>query len=477
MLWKALAKDSAIYGGADFLSKLLAFFTFPLIAAALSPKAFGALELIATATTLLGMAASCGLSNALQRFYWDQDTPLSHRPLLVSGGLMAMTVLTLTAIILGSIVLLCIWPFIQQQDLPLSWVAIAAALVLMAANQLTQYLLDVVRLHMAPWRFLCVALISRVLTASVGVGVVFYLHQGLDGLLLAQTCVALAVLPLAMFAVRSDLVFRTSRKLVVKLVQFGYPFVFSGLAFWLFGSMDRWMLASMSSVEEVGIYSVAYRFASVVMFVSIAFGQAWSPLAIKIRTDHPDNYRSLYADVLTLLGYGMLLLGGAVALFAHELITLLMPTEYKNAALPLAVLSLGIVLQATQQVTAVGISLEKKTFIFARLAWISTGINFMLNWLLIPHFGATGSAWATTLTYLVLTASYMYFTQKLHPLPVSMKRMALWLILWSGLALSSSTFPAENFFSPILILKTVVLLVCAGIGYKLAPWQRITHVR
>lgn len=475
MLWRLLAKDSAIYGGADFLSKLLAFFTFPLIAAALSPKAFGTLELVVTATTLLGLAANCGLNNSLQRFYWDQDTPVSDRPQLVSGGLMAMAVLVTAAMVFGAVVLLCTWPSIQRQDLPLSWIAIGAALVIMAASQVTQYLLDVVRLHMTPWRFLTVAMVSRVLAAVIGVIVVVQFHQGLDGLLLAQMCVALLVVPWAMLTVRVDLTLRTRRELVLKLLKFGYPFIFASLAFWLFGSMDRWMLASMSSIEEVGIYSVAFRFASIVMFISSAFGQAWSPVAIKMRTDHPNNYRSLYADVLTVLGYGMLLIGGVVAFFAQEIIALLMPGEYKAAALPLAILSLGIVLQATQQVTAIGISLERKTFIFARLAWVATAINFALNWFLIPHFGATGSAWATTLTYLILTGSYMYFTQKLHPLPIKMKQVVLWLIVWLGMALFACAFPTDSFFSPLAIFKAVVLIAGVGIGYAFAPWQRINN--
>ena len=50
---------------------------------------------------------------------------------------------------------------------------------------------------------------------------------------------------------------------------------------------------------------------------------------------------------------------GGLALFARELISLL-PDTYAGAAMPLAVLSLGLVMQTTQQVTGVGISLEKK---------------------------------------------------------------------------------------------------------------------
>ena len=121
-----------------------------------------------------------------------------------------------------------------------------------------------------------------------------------------------------------------------ELVQFGYPFIFAGMAYWLFGTMDRWMLASMTTIEEVGIYSVAFRFASAVLFVSAAFGQAWSPFAMKIRTDHPEQYQTIYGQILLLLLFVMLVIGGGLALFSGEAIGLIMPIEYQASALPLS---------------------------------------------------------------------------------------------------------------------------------------------
>ncbi len=101
MVLRQLARDSAIYGGTDFLFKLIAFWTFPLIAAALSPRAFGALELTLTATALLGMAANCGLNNSVQRFYWDAQTESLQQPVLVSSGLAALSVFLLVAMAVG----------------------------------------------------------------------------------------------------------------------------------------------------------------------------------------------------------------------------------------------------------------------------------------------------------------------------------------------------------------------------------------
>lgn len=477
MVLRQLARDSAIYGGTDFLFKLIAFWTFPLIAAALSPGAFGALELMLTGTALLGMMANCGLNNALQRFYWDMQTEPAQRPVLVSSGLAALSSFLCVAMALGGVVLVVYSAWAGDGRTPLGWMGLLAGLVLMAAGQVVQYLLDVTRLHMAPWRFAGIALASRVMIALVGVGTVVGLGWGLDGLLAAQALVMVAVVPLALYVVRTDLTCRVDLAAARKLMKFGYPFIYAGLAFWLFGSMDRWLLAGMSSVEEVGVFSVAHRFASVILFVSMAFGQAWSPLAIKIRTDHPHNYRALYVDILLALLCAMTLLGGGIALFAPELVARIMPVEYHGAGLVLAALALGLILQSSMQVTALGISLENKTYLFARLSWLAAALNLLLNLAMIPVLGALGAAVATSLCYLFLTSAYLYYTQRLHPLPLPWGKILVLAVLW--LVLTGSLI-GQRIDHPLAIsaawrgmLLLLCLLVCGGV---LIPWRRVFHV-
>lgn len=476
MVLRRLARDSAIYGGTDFLFKLIAFWTFPLIAAALSPRAFGALELTLTATALLGMMANCGLNNSLQRFYWDAQTESLQRPVLVSSGLAALSAFLLVAMALGVVAMLVYSRWAEDVQLPLSWIGLLAGLVLMAASQLVQYLLDVTRLHMAPWHFAGIALVSRVMTVAAGLATVVWLGLGLDGLLTAQALVMVATVPLAIYAVRKDITRRVDFSTVQKLVRFGYPFIYAGLAFWLFGSMDRWLLAGISTVEEVGVFSVAHRFASVILFVSMAFGQAWSPLAIKIRTDHPQTYRSLYVDILIALLCAMLLLGGGIALFASEIVAWLMPVEYHGAGVVLAALALGLILQSSMQVTALGISLENKTYLFARLSWLAAALNLLLNLAMIPALGALGAAVATSLCYLFLTSAYLYYTQRLHPLPLPWGKIRVLAALWLVLAGCMIGQQMGHALASSVAWRALLLLVCLVVCVTLIPWRKALHV-
>ncbi|WP_374498107.1 flippase [Vogesella indigofera] len=476
MIGKKLARDTVIYGGSDFVGKMIAFFTFPLIASALTPKAFGALELINTVIGLAGLIVGCGLNNSVQRYYWDEKIAENKRPSLVSTGLAMQSIFAVVIICVGALAMPALHIWSDQASLPLSQTGLYAALSLLLATQLMQYVQDVTRLQFSPFSFLTISFFNRVFGAVLAMLVVVVWKAGVDGYLIVQAIATFLAIPVGLWLIRKDLTFKIDSYLAKQLFDFGHPYIFAGLAYWLFGSMDRWMLTSMSSVEETGLYSVAFRFSSLVFFVSAAFGQAWSPYAIKLRTDHPEHYRKMYASVLTLLFFVMFVIGGGLALFAGELLGNIMPKEYAGSALPLAILSVGVVLQATTQITAIGISLERKTYLFSRLAWLTAAINLAGNWFLIPRYGATGSAVATAFSYLVLTASYFLFTQRLHPLPIRWRHVA-WLLLLGGIVSGVSVAYCTVVFDwATVLLKLLLALVCIALAWPVLPFKELKHV-
>ena len=229
------------------------------------------------------------------------------------------------------------------------------------------------------------------------------------------------------------------------------------------------MLSIFSSVEETGQYSVAFRFASLVFFVSTAFGQAWSPYAIKIKTDNPDSYRGTYADIFLGLIFFMLVVGGGLALFSGELIGLVMPVEYGESALPLAILCFAIVLQSTQQITATGISLEKKTMLLAKISWGAAVVNFVGNYFLIPYLGAVGASIATFVSYLFITTCYLFFTQRLHPLPIKWIKLVVFISLGSCVLLASIIFNSLELNLVLIMFKLLLCAVCLTIGCMIFP--------
>ena len=153
-----------------------------------------------------------------------------------------------------------------------------------------------------------------------------------------------------------------------------------------------------------------------------------------------------------------------------------MPTQYLASALPLAILCFGIVLQSTLQVTAIGISLERKTYLFARLMWLSAIVNFVLNYLLIPSLGASGAAWSTLISYFVLTTTYLYYTQQLHPLVLEWKRLGAFLGLGVVVGMVAVTLFATSFEITTVMVKLVFCCFCLILGWQLLPVKSFNKI-
>jgi O-antigen/teichoic acid export membrane protein len=413
---KKLSKDFAIYGGADFLFRIIGFAVFPIYAHIFSVSDFGLIAMLGVTAGLIGMALNMGVNNAVQRFYWDPETKEGQHAVLVSTGLRQLIIYGSVTIFVTFVTLYAIRSSIYER-FGIEWGMLVLVLLAILPDQILQYSLDVVRLQFTPFRFMLLSFMKNILGIALGLWLVVELDKGLYGLFGGTLIASVLSLPVALWFIRKELLWSVDKAIAQKIFHFGYPFIFAGLAYWIFGSMDRWLLAELGNAIEVGIFSIAFKFAAIVTFVNSAFGQAWSPYAIKLMRDDK-NYRQTYSGILSIWYFLLAILGCTIALFADELLILLTPREYWPAAKTLGFIVMGLVLFGTTQITALGISLEKKTRFLTYGAWLAAMVNFLLNVALIPRYGALGSAFATLITYALLTNFFLYCTQKLHPLPL-----------------------------------------------------------
>ena len=89
------------------------------------------------------------------------------------------------------------------------------------------------------------------------------------------------------------------------------------------------------------------------------------------------------------------------------------PYDYEKAFYPFLILMASLGFQATTQVTAIGISLSKKTMYFLYVSFFVAFVNVFLNFALIPYYGVYGAAFATAISYLLLTLIYAMISQRL----------------------------------------------------------------
>jgi O-antigen/teichoic acid export membrane protein len=469
MTLRALGKDVALYGGAEFFFKFVAFAVFPIYAHVFSVAQFGLWALLTVSATLLGFIVNLGVNQAVQRFYFDTADGPADEPRIVSTGLVQLLVsgLAIVGVALAAI-LVAGAPFEREYGVDRALLLLVLAAIV--PDQLLQYCLDTLRLHFTPLRFIALAFAKNIVGTALSLWFVLGLGLGLHGLFAGALIGSLAAVPIGLWLIRRDLAWRFDPRVARALFAFGFPLTFTSIAHWIYSSLDRWMLAEMSDAEQLGLFSVAAKYATIITFMIAAFAQAWIPFAIRLSRDDPDH-PAFYARLFSLWYFLLAITGLGIAFFAREALMLLTPPAYWPAATVLPVLAAGLVLFGTVQITSLGITLGKRTILSTWGTWLAACANLLLNLFLIPRYGAMGAAIATLFSYGLLTAFFLFWSQRLHPIPLD-KGKLLYCSLLVVLALLASRLDAAGAGISVAAAKAVLLILAVTGGFAVGILDR-----
>tara|TARA_B110000967_G_C18900347_1_gene574405 strand:- start:6892 stop:7557 length:666 start_codon:yes stop_codon:yes gene_type:complete len=163
-------------------------------------------------------------------------------------------------------------------------------------------------------------------------------------------------------------------------------------------------------------------------------------------------------------------IGLGVAYFTEEALILLTTIEFHDAKYltPFLVIYylMGILgfLSVNQLMFA-----EKLAYNFPA-SIIGLGINILLNILLIPIYGAIGAVIATALASSIIAIVLIYFSNRVHPLPIDFKKLTrLFIIIVIYTLLIYPVFFLELWFFWKIIIKSLLLfsfvILCIKINY------------
>ena len=140
--------------------------------------------------------------------------------------------------------------------------------------------------------------------------------------------------------------------------------------------------------------------------------------------------------------------------------------KYIGAVPAVSPLALGYVAYASTQITAVSISLKKKTIYFTVFSWVAGILNIILNLLFIPQFGLLATAWSTAISYIALTIGYALVSQRLWPIQYETRRVTVTVILTLAFSVAAPLLPQMDILLGVVV-KSVYCLLYAGLLWGL----------
>lgn len=208
---------------------------------------------------------------------------------------------------------------------------------------------------------------------------------------------------------------RPSRIVATSLARRAFPLIVSSAAIGVYLKIDQVMLGWMSTREEAGVYAAAVRISELLYFLPIVLTTAVGPSVARARATDYDLYQARLARLFSYLGLAAIAIISAMQVFGGQLAVLLYGKDFSRVGGVLAVhifASLFVFLGVGESLWTVNESLERLAMYRTIVGAV---VNVALNLLLIPHYGALGSAWATLVAYAVATTIGNFFHSRTRP--------------------------------------------------------------
>jgi O-antigen/teichoic acid export membrane protein len=465
---KRLGSQSAIYGLGGIVSRLIAVFLLPIYTVYLGTKGFGQIETIVALTSVLVIVLRLGITSAFFRFYFDSEDA-KRRTLVVRTSFWFTMGMATLGLVVGWIFSAQIADWLNLGD---PWLVRAGFVGLWAQMNYAQ-MTSLFRVEERPVQFAIASVANVIITIGATIALVVGGHKGAIGAVIGNFIGTLVVYVVLLGYRRYQLGFQFDRNLLRQMNKFGLPLVPSALALWVINLIDRLFINGYKGQAEVGIYSLANRVASVIVFLLTAFQLAWPAFAYSIKSD--SVAKRTYSYVLTYLLYVTCWMSLAMGALAPWIVSLLAPHgNFSRSAEAVPVLCFATAAYSGYSVLAIGVGRTRKT----QLNWTVSGtaaiVNIVLNIVLIPPLGMMGAAWATLAAYVVLFLGMWLRSRSVYPVPYQWRRIIT--LSTVAVALTGGAYALHSLPVAILAICVYPLLLLAFRFYQPVELTRLRRL-
>ena len=383
-----LIEGMLIYAIGNFGSKILVFLIVPLYTYYISTEDMGNYDLVLTTVNLLTPIVTMQISDAA--FRWMIRTDKGNEVYIRS----TIQVLIINSLIAAGVI------FIINSIHPILYCEFfVGVLITSRALATIQKLLRGLKNQKL---FAVSGILYTVIFLALNIIKICCLHQGVESLFqsaIISNLITLVVIFLLEKQLRINYWLKPNTSVIKKLLKFSIPLVPNQLNWWIINSSDRYIIRFFLNASANGIYSISYKFPTMLQVILSLFTTSWQDVAVSDTEKKPSSFYSDVFKQLYILSFGLLWgLNPITKIF----ILLFMNSDYHTAARYVSFLYLGTVFQSFASFYGVGYLRDKKTKNASLTSIYGALINAAVNIALIRFIGLQAASVSTFLGFLIM---------------------------------------------------------------------------
>lgn len=469
---KKLFKQTAIYGLATVLPRMLNFLLLPLYTGILVTAGYGKVSVIFSWIAIFNVFLAYGMETAFFRFYNKAD----NKSTVVATSLISLMTSTLVFALLA---------FSFQSTMAgasgIDVRYVRFAIGILALDALVIIPFAWLRANEKPMKYAVIKIAN--VAINLGLNLFFLLllpkliQDNPEGLwaglyrpnfeisyiflsnLIASGITLVFMLPLYL---RSTYVFDAA--LWKRMLNYAWPVLIAGVAFTINEVFDKILLERLLPPEiaesETGKYAACYKLGLFMMLFATAFRMGIEPFFFShAGTKNPQKAYAQITNYFVIIGSVILL---TVVVFSDLLKYLFIDEAYWEAMAIVPIILLASFFLGIYHNLSVWYKVTDKTRFGAFISMIGAIITIGINYVFIPMIGYMASAVATLLAYGTMMVLSYYFGKSRYPVPYNFRKILFYL----GISILFSVIAFYG-FDRNLIAGCILLALFLGLVYKL----------
>jgi len=411
-----LIKQFSTYTIIGFLGAGISFLLMPYLSHFLKPEEYGILSMVNSIVTILipliGIAAA-GIINV--EYYKIKDK--SEFASIFSSVQLIPVLPLLFFLLLSFFFAKPIAAFLEIPTDKSYWIPLSCLLAFLTIYYEVLIAYNVT--EQKPW-FYSLFVISRIaIEVSFTVYFVANLGKGWEGRLMAWLIASIFsfVVAFIYFGRRNLLTIKISRKYIIAALTFGLPLILHVIGKFVINQSDRVFITKMVSIEEAGIYNIGYQVGMILLIIVGAIGNFMQPFLFERLSNLTAIAKAEIIKVTYCAIAAMLLVLIVMTIATPTFFSALIDESYAKGTKYVFWVGLSYFFWGVYILFSGFIFFSGRTKVLGVLAVVNVVLNIGLNYLFIKRFGPLGAAYATCISFFIVSVVIVWKANKLYPLP------------------------------------------------------------
>jgi O-antigen/teichoic acid export membrane protein len=410
---KKLLKNSIIFIIGDFINKAAPFLILPVLTRYLTQEDYGLITIFMVTISLFSVFVGVSAHGAINVNFFRMEK--KELKVFIANVIVLLNITTA----LLFVVVIILSPYITEFiEISKKWLFIAVLVAF--AKFFTTINLTLWISEGEPRSYTIYQFLETITTLLFTIVFIVSFSMNWEGQFLAITIssILFSIVSILFIVKRGYFTLKISKLHIRDALKFGVPLIPHALSGLIRQNGDKLVLISLLGSASVGIYSVGFQLASVVLVFVVSFNKAWSPYLFKVLSSNPLHSEKLKIIKYTYVYFVFILLFSILSAYLLELIVpYFLGINFIESGKYIFYLCISFSFYGMTLMVGSYILYEKKSHLVSMITFTTSMLQIGLLFVLIDIIGIMGAVYTNLIINIVNFILISYFANRVYEMP------------------------------------------------------------